>query len=267
MWRFPALGNLLVALLLFGSGSAFAAGTPLHVLFIGNSLIYTGNLPAVLDALAAANGHPLQSQMLVKAGATLIDRVQDGSAAEVMSRQKFDYVFLQERGGDVICHSDPIPCKDSETATLALAALAREHGAKPVMLGTYQPRREASDHLLQAETALAKKAAIPLVAVTPYFVAGRNHSPQLEWFYADDLHPGADLILLEAALVYRHLYGLLPRSADLTVTATIYSPRTKFSPPQLASENALAKDAADGHRYSQKEMSAVLAAAAKTATH
>ncbi len=40
----------------------------LRVLFVGNSLVYVGNLPAVFDALARRNGRPVQSDMLVKGG-------------------------------------------------------------------------------------------------------------------------------------------------------------------------------------------------------
>src|SRR3569623_3035129 len=173
--------TLALALLLSGAGRAGPAETPQHLLFIGNSLIYTGILPAVLDALAAANGHALQSEMLVKAGATLMQRVQDGSAAEVLSRQHYDYVFLQARGGDVICQADTTRCQAAGPAALVLAKLAREHGARPILLGTYQPRRDASESLLHAETAVPKKAAAPQVAVTPYFIAGRAHSTQLFW--------------------------------------------------------------------------------------
>ncbi len=47
--------------------SAAAPKQPVHVLFVGNSLTYVGNLPAVLEALATDNGKSLQADMLVKA--------------------------------------------------------------------------------------------------------------------------------------------------------------------------------------------------------
>jgi hypothetical protein len=47
------------------------------LLFVGNSLTYVGNLPAVLDALAASNKKSLQSHMIVKAVATLTELVED----------------------------------------------------------------------------------------------------------------------------------------------------------------------------------------------
>src|SRR4051794_10679841 len=52
-----------------------------RVLFIGNSFTFVNNLPAVFAALGQANGFPIATQMLVKSGAALADRIADGSAA------------------------------------------------------------------------------------------------------------------------------------------------------------------------------------------
>ena len=56
----------------------------LRLLFVGNSLVYVGNLPAVFDALARRNGRSVQSDMLVKGGATLSDRLEDGSVESAL---------------------------------------------------------------------------------------------------------------------------------------------------------------------------------------
>ena len=55
-----------------------------RVLFVGNSQLYVGNMPAVFAALASANGHPVASDMIVRGGASLADRVADGSIAAAL---------------------------------------------------------------------------------------------------------------------------------------------------------------------------------------
>ena len=73
---------LLVAMFLAISCAApERASPPDRVLFVGNSLTYVGNVPAVFSALAEANGTPMPSDMIVKGGATLSERVADGSVA------------------------------------------------------------------------------------------------------------------------------------------------------------------------------------------
>ncbi|HET6913028.1 MAG TPA: hypothetical protein VFH71_06760 [Rhodanobacteraceae bacterium] len=79
---------LLATLALLGAFSfqfAIAAPPPVRILFVGNSLTYVGNLPAVLDALATANGRRVQSDMIVKGGATLTQWLARGSVQKALN--------------------------------------------------------------------------------------------------------------------------------------------------------------------------------------
>jgi 3-polyprenyl-4-hydroxybenzoate decarboxylase len=59
-----------------------------RVLFVGNSLTYVGNLPAVFEALSNANGMPVASDMIVQGGATLAQRLDDGSVAQALAMNR-----------------------------------------------------------------------------------------------------------------------------------------------------------------------------------
>lgn len=91
---------LLCAGLMSGCVPRASERPPLRVLFVGNSLTYVGNLPATLHALAASHGRVIDTDMLVQGGATLSQRVADGSVRALLQREHFDEVLLQERGGD-----------------------------------------------------------------------------------------------------------------------------------------------------------------------
>lgn len=261
-WRKLLL--LFAALLLAACTNAASAPEPIRVLFVGNSLVYTGNLPAVLDALGAANGRPMHSEMLVKGGATLSERVEDGAVAEVLENSRYDYVVLQERGGDLVCL--PVnSCdsgRDSMRAAQSLAAMAREHGATPLFLGTYQRHPSASERLLEGEAQAAAAASVPLIPVSALYQQGVASQPDLRWHDADGMHPGPQLQLLNAVLLYRELAGEYPAPAGFTVTAPMYAPRDSFFPPLLASQKAVVKgDPADSHAYSTEAMTVALALA------
>jgi hypothetical protein len=129
---------------------------------------------------------------------------------------------LQERGGDLICAFGPASCEASRAAIDALARLARSHGARVVMLGTYQPRPDASRELVDEEARVAERAGIGHAEVSESLRALREAAPDLTWAAEDGMHPGRELALLHAVRVYQALHGTSPRVAALQVSAPIY---------------------------------------------
>lgn len=258
-------GRIAAALILCASLAVSACSNlpspPTRVLFVGNSLVYTGNLPAVLDALGDANGRSIHSEMLVKGGATLRHRVEDDSAGAALAKGHYDYVVLQERGGDLICRGAR-SCETARVSTEALqslAATAREHGATPLFLGTYQPLPSASEALLEEEAKAAAAASVPLIPLSGLYTQALASNPDLPWHDADGMHPGRQLQLLAAVLLYRELIGEYPGATGFTVTAPMYTPRAKFFPPLLASEQVVVKDeVASRHEYSSEALAVAL---------
>jgi hypothetical protein len=256
---------VLCAAALFACGCAARPGDTsdaVRVLFVGNSLTYVGNLPAVLEAQAHADGRGLSTQMLVQGGATLDDRVRDGSVAGLLQREHFDYVVLQERGGDVLCFQ-PGACEASERAHVALGELAHAHGAVPIVLGTYQPLPAASRALVDAERDLATKLAARFVPVSEGFRCARAAAPALDWYAADGMHPGHDLTLLVATRLYVAIFGAVPQAHALTVSAPMYGPDARFDGSRPAAvQSVRAPDGA--HRYDAARVAAIIAAGSDT---
>lgn len=193
-----------------------------RVLFVGNSLTYVGNVPAIYSALAAANGRPATSDMIVRGGATLAQRVADGSVARALAARKYTALVLQERGGDLMCSFGPDSCIQSREAIKALASLAKQQGVAVVLLGTYQPHPAASRNLVEKESSAAEAAGIAYIEVSEKLQLLRRVAPELAWFATDGIHPGKDLALLNAMLVHQTLHGSLQKPRPLTVTAPIY---------------------------------------------
>jgi len=250
---FAAIVLLLVA------GTAAAATT--RLLFVGNSLTYVGNLPAVVDALAAANGTTTSSDMLVGAGATLSERVADGSVERALAAQHYDYVILQERGGNLIGAAGDASLHETNAAHEALAQLARRNGAEPILLGTYQGLPQASRALVAAESAQAKRLSMPHVAVSQRLQGGLSSVPDAEWFAADRMHPGPDLTLLDALLLYRALFGVFPRATALTVEAPVYGVHAGFADATLVRAGAARVAADAAYRYSLERVQRILTVA------
>ena len=149
------LAIVLLAILLPMMGIVHAtASKTLQVLFVGNSLTYVGNLPAVFTTLAANNRHRIQADMLVKGGATLTQWLDSGAVQRALASHHYDYVVLQERGGDFTCNFGPAACKDARHSLGALAHIVRTNGARPILLGTYVPYTASSNALVAAESSV-----------------------------------------------------------------------------------------------------------------
>lgn len=253
---------ILAALLACLCATAGAAGKkPLRVLFVGNSLTYVGNLPAVLESLASSNAKPLQADMLVKGGATLTQWLDSGAVPKALQARRYDYVVLQERGNDFACGFGPRVCEDSRHALHALARIVRDAGAKPVLLGTYEPDAEGAATLVAAEAKAARSNGMPYIAVSNLFLAGMKRYPNADWVRADH-HPGHALVLLDAALLYRELYGTLPSSTPFDVKAPMYVPGSQFAAPVPLSTPLGNKAIAPGHHYTRDDLKRTILLAA-----
>lgn len=214
---------LLVAVFLAVSClSPVQASPPDRVLFVGNSLTYVGNVPAVFSALAEANGTPMPSDMIVKGGATLSERVADGSVARALAERRYTWLVLQERGGDLMCAFGPESCVHSRQAIGELVRLATASNVKVILLGSYQAHPDASRRLVEMESAAAAEAGIPYVEISETLRHLRATAPDLAWFASDGMHPGSDLVLLDGIRLHQALRGRLPMPAPLTVKAPIY---------------------------------------------
>ncbi|WP_152984451.1 hypothetical protein [Stenotrophomonas terrae] len=198
---------------------------PARALFVGNSLIYVGNLPATYAALSSANGHPVHSQMIVKGGAHLHQRVADGSVQRALSEHRPELLILQEQGGALLCLPDASSCTKSQAAIAALAKTGSDAGARVLLLGSYQSQAAASARLIAKEAAAAEQAGIPYVAISEALRTASAAAPDLPWYDADGMHPGPALTLLDAIQLFRVIHGRLPEHG-FSVAAPIYLPKS-----------------------------------------
>jgi len=197
-----------------------------RVLFVGNSFTFVNNLPAVFAALASANGFPVATDMLVRSGASLTDRIADTSLPRLLEKQHYDYVVLQERAGAVLCgqpheKGSADPCGLSRQAHRQSADLARAHGAEPIVLGTY-----ASAELAQAmqtnESFLAREVGATYIPIAERLVRAMQQAPELNWLAADGGHPGHDLTLLDAIALHQAIFRAPPKVGVVRVRGPIY---------------------------------------------
>ncbi|PWF46625.1 hypothetical protein C7C56_016160 [Massilia glaciei] len=202
--------------------------------------MYVGNLPAVFDALAASNGRDAQSEMIAKGGHTLARHLSDGAASKALATGKFDYLVLQERGGDIIGSFGQNDRDGAKVSLQEFTRLATAARAEPIYLGTYQPLPAVSDALLKAEGSLADRLKLAYVPVSGHFRTAVAAAPEAAWLDKDGMHPGRDLTFLKAVLLYRQIFGALPAATAFAVEAVMAAPRTSAKSTHVYSKERVA---------------------------
>ena len=224
------LAGLLLVMFSTMAAVVAAAEPPRRLLLIGNSITYTNNLPALLDALLQGEGRASGSviEMFVRPGATLEDLARDPRLEGVITGGRYDAVLLQEQGGHTLCAATEVQrrtdsCRQMIEAHLELARRVRAVGASVYYLGTYQPP-SASAALVASESWLAARMGARYIGIEPAFLALSARYPQLAWFHEGDRHPGIALSALMAERIALSFYGAYPASAPLCTAAQLYPP-------------------------------------------
>jgi hypothetical protein len=210
----------------------------LHVLFVGNSLTYVGNLPGVFDGLSTVNGRPTSSDMLATGGATLTHWIEDGSVNRALSSKRYSYLVLQERGGDFACGFGPEVCVNARRSLATLSKMARAHHVTPLLLGTYQEGAEASKEIVEAESKAARAVGMDYISVSERLRAARRALPDSQWFAPDGMHPGSELTLLDALLLYERIQSRRPSTIGFRVAATDNTSSQAYDSQQVSSLEA-----------------------------
>lgn len=222
------------------SGSARAQSGPAlldyRVLFVGNSLTYVNNLPAVVAALAAAQPDPIsvETATYVQGGGSLAERWQEGTAASALRRGGWDAIVLQERGAVPACVARAATrrersCRESIDAHRAFAALAHAQGARVLLLETWDDA-PATPPLLHDGTRWLASAIEGEVVHTGDALQAYVRRHGLDAAFADPVHPRLSGTLIMAAQIHKVLTGAPPVPATVHIAFRLLPPEAPIDP-------------------------------------
>lgn len=200
---------LIVALLLtFGFGINVTAQTSpsaeLRVLFIGNSLTYTNDIPGIVQVLAKTNKRKLTVRSVTEPNFSLEEHWTTGDAVKLLEKEKWDYVVLQQ---------GPSAADESRAHLLKFSRMfaekIRQATAKPAlyMVWNVAARKDKFDGVIRSYTKAAKDIDGLLFPVGEAWLEAWKLDPKLELYSSDGLHPSVEGSFLAALVIYRKLYG------------------------------------------------------------
>lgn len=219
-----------------------------RVLLVGNSLMYTNNLPALLRAVGAAQGTSIATESYAAPGGTLAERWKDGHVAAALRDRRFDVVVLQEQGGHLAAcmagakEQRTAPCAASLRAYTEISRRAGEKGAKTFVFTTWGPDDRWQAKLDRSARLIADKSSAEIFDAAAALRALHRAQPAID-LYPDNTHPSTQASLMLALALYRDITGAVPAVKDLRVTAPLLPVNAAVSPASpMESQPGLAGD-------------------------
>jgi len=195
--------GLSVLLFLSCSSADVEPGDGLRVLFVGNSLTTTNDLPGVVAAFGAASEVPVAVRSIAYPNVSLEDHWRLGEAQDALASGDWDVVVMQQGPSSL-----PENQEHLRTWAQRFADEARSHGTEPAlyMVWPSEARRSAFPAVVASYTQAAEAAATLLPAGAAWLEAW-DVQPNLSLYGPDGFHPGDAGTYLAALVVYGGLTG------------------------------------------------------------
>ncbi len=175
-----------------------------RVLFVGNSLTFTNDLPGMVQALAdAAGAAPLAATMVAGPNLSLDDQLEAGVAARALAEGGWDVVVLQQGPSSL-----PESRAALRRATRAFEHAIRQAGARPALYAVWPAASRAGDFDRVSESYALAAADVRgiLLPVGEAWRAAWRRNPSLPLYADDGFHPSIAGSYLAALVMVGRLY-------------------------------------------------------------
>lgn len=204
--------NLLLIGVVLGvlAAPARPADAPLRVLFLGNSLTYTNDLPRMVEALSSSGERRVRATMIAGPNYGLEDLWREAKVREAIRSRAFDVVVMQQ---------GPSALPESRTNLVAWAKkfgdFIREHDAEPALFMVWPSSDRAFDRQRVAESYRVAAAACGcrLLPAGEAWQAAWKKSGRLSLYGVDGFHPSSEGSFLAALVIWSGLTGEAPERA------------------------------------------------------
>ncbi len=196
------------------TGPAFAPGGT-RVLFIGNSLTYSNNLPGMYIALARLAGNTtVEAASVAFPDFALEDHWAEGTARRALGPNTWEFVVMQQG-------SSALPASQVNLRTWAtqFAPAIRSAGAEPVMFMVWPTTSRVGDFPAVLQSYRDAASAIGgLFAPAGDAWTAFGDLPAL--YSVDGLHPGVRGTYLAALVLLQRTLGIRPGQLPATIPGT-----------------------------------------------
>ncbi len=186
----------------------------LRVLFIGNSLTYANELPAMIAALAENSKQKLTYKTLAYPDFGLQDHWERGDAQKEIAKGKWDVVILQQ---------GPSALPESRQLLLEyvrrFAKEIRAAGAKPALYMVWSSITRFNDfpRVMESYKLAAEEINAMLLPVGAAWRAAWKPDAKFALYAHDKFHPSVLGSYLAALVIYKKLFGKAPAEIPVSL--------------------------------------------------
>lgn len=208
-----------------GAVERVAASDCIGVLFVGDSLTYVNNLPALYSAIAQSKGVCVAAAMVASGGESLKNHWESGDVVKALRMRRWDFVVLQDQTtfGEVYLVNGRAHVHDASNFFIygrKLVERIRAAGAVPVLFLPWTPKemdpRDAA-FVRWAYESFGLKEQIKVVPVAYAWKGASKYASLPTLYLPDGTHPTAAGSYLAAALFVACLNETNPEGAVSSV--------------------------------------------------
>jgi hypothetical protein len=178
-----------------------------HILFLGNSLTYTNNMPSMVEQIARSKNEPLSTAFVGHGGELLMQHWQEGKALEAIRARNSDFVVLQPQSMEIIGNYD-----NAARHARLLSDEIHGNGARTVIFLTWAPLGQPApqSEFTRRSVALAQQLG---AIVAPVGVAWERLQKRGVRLFDGDVHPNTAGSYLAACVFFAIATGKTPVGA------------------------------------------------------
>jgi hypothetical protein len=190
-------------------------GNGLRVLFLGNSLTYSNDIPLIVQALAKSAGQSLHVQSICYPNYNLEDQWTNGEALRALSSAKWDVVVMQQGPSSVMENRE-----DMRKWAKRFAPKIRKAGARPAMYMVWPTpdRIDYFDDVREAYSLAASDIRGMFIPAGEAFRAAWRRDPKAPLLSFDSFHPSDAGSYTAALSIYGMLYKRAPQGLPARLT-------------------------------------------------
>lgn len=178
-------------------------GDGLRVLFLGNSLTYSNEIPLIVKALAEAAGQKLYVESVTYPNYNLEDQWNHGEALQALERRKWDFVVMQQGPSSLVENRE-----DMRKWAKIFAPKIRQAGARPAMYMVWPSldRMSYFDDVRESYSLAASDIKGMFIPAGEAWRAAWRRDPKAPLYSFDDFHPSVAGSYTAALSIFGMLY-------------------------------------------------------------
>ena len=174
-----------------------------EILFVGNSLTYSNNLPKILEEIAENSGKKIKTKSLCFPNYAIIDHLNEGKLQKILAKNKIDYLVVQQ-GPSSQKEGKKMLIEDGET----LKKICDKYNVNLVyfMVWTSKKWYNTFDLVIENHKLAAKKNNALLFPVGEIWKKYTKFKKHEELYDLDGFHPSKTGSFFAALTMFSYLY-------------------------------------------------------------